>query len=480
MIKLSIVVAYVLVMLAVGYVCMKKTHTVSDFFLGDRSIGPWISAFAFGTTYFSAVLFIGYAGKLGWGYGLHALWIVAGNVVIGSLLAWLWIAPRTRTMTARLNALTLPDFLAVRYDCRFLKILSAVIIFIFLVPYSASVYMGLSILFEVNMGIPYHVALAFMAVLTGLYLIMGGYFALTLTDFIRGIIEWIGVIIMVIYLTSQKGGIVQSTTDLMNPAFSPAFSAPGDIPGWVTLASLVIITSFGPWAMPQMVQKFYSIKSERDIRIAAIVCTIFSLAMAFGAYYTGALTHLFYQQPPKNIDELVPMLLTEHTTPLISMIILLLVFSASMSSLSSLVLVSSSAIVMDLYSGIINPNASKKTIMTLMRIMCGVFVAISLWIALKQPTFIVNLMVISWGVLAGCFLGPYVFGLFWRRTTKAAAITGLLTGLVIAIGLYFKLRKPGIPLAGAVAMIVPILVIPVVSLLTTPFSEDHIKKVFGD
>ena len=480
MIKLTIVVVYVLVMLLVGYICMKRTHTVSDFFLGDRSIGPWVSAFAFGTTYFSAVLFIGYAGKLGWGYGLHALWIVAGNVIIGSLLAWLWIAPRTRTMTARLNSLTLPDFLAVRYDCPFLKILSALIIFIFLVPYSASVYMGLSILFEVNMNIPYHVALGFMALLTGVYLIMGGYFALTITDFIRGIVEWIGVIIMVLYLTAQKGGIIQSTSDLMNPAFSPALSAPGAIPGWVTLASLVIITSFGPWALPQMVQKFYSIKSERDIRIAAIVCTLFSLAMAFGAYYTGALTHLFYQQPPKNIDELIPSLLTDHTTGVISMVILLLVFSASMSSLSSLVLVSSSAIAMDLYSGIINPNASKRTIMTMMRVLCGVFVAISLWIALKQPTFIVNLMVISWGVLAGCFLGPYLYGLFWRRTTKVAAITGLLSGLIIAVGLYLELGKPGIPLAGAIAMIVPMLLIPVISLFTKPFPESHIKKVFGE
>lgn len=480
MVKLTIVIAYVLVMLAVGYLCMRKTHTVGDFFLGGRSIGPWMSAFAFGTTYFSAVLFIGYAGRLGWGYGLHTMWIVAGNAIVGCLLAWIWIGPRTRTMTARLNAMTLPDFMAVRYQCPFLKILSALIIFVFLVPYSSSVYMGLSYLFETNMHLSYLTALIFMAALTGVYLMMGGYFALTITDFIRGIIEWLGVVIMVVYLTSQKGGFIEATSNLMNPAYSPALNAPGPIPGWLTLGSLVLITSFGPWCLPQMVQKFYSIKSERDIKIAALVCTLFSIAMAFGAYYTGALTHLYYEKPPQNMDELIPMFLTEHTPAAISMVILLLVFSASMSSLSSLVLVSSSAIALDLYSGVINPKASKKSIMALMRVLCGVFVAISLWIALKQPTFIVNLMVISWGVLAGSFIGPYLYGLFWKGTTKAGAISGMLLGLFLSIGLYFVLGKPGIPLAGAISMIAPLIATPVVSLMTKPFSQEHLTKVFGE
>ena len=478
--KIVLLAVYVVVMLGIGYWAMRRTKNIGDFFLGGRQIGPWMSAFAYGTTYFSAVLFIGYAGKLGWGFGLHTMWIVLGNAIIGSLIAWWVLGKRTRLMTAKLNSMTMPDFLASRYNCQLLKTVSALIIFIFLVPYSASVYTGLSYLIGVNFNVSYEFALAFLAVLTGVYIIMGGYLALTITDFIRGIIELFGVLVMVIYLASQVGGFSHATTTLMKPEYAPALKAMiGGFPGWVTLASLVIITSFGPWGLPQMVQKFYSIKSELHIKSAMIVCTIFALLMAFGAYYTGALTHLFYQVPPsKNIDELMPIFLTQKVPGSISLIILFLVFSASMSSLSSLVLVSSSAIAMDLYGGVIKPNASKQTVMTLMRVLCGVFVAASLIIAMKKPTIIVNLMVISWGVLAGAFAAPYVYGLFWRRANATGAIAGLFTGLIIAVGLFISKGKDFIPIAGAIAIIVPFIVVPIVSLITKPMSKELIARAF--
>ena len=478
--KIVLLALYVVVMLGIGYWAMKRTKNIGDFFLGGRQIGPWMSAFAYGTTYFSAVLFIGYAGKLGWGFGLHTMWIVLGNAIVGSLIAWWVLGKRTRIMTAKLNSMTMPDFLASRYNCQLLKTVSALIIFVFLVPYSASVYTGLSYLIGVNFNVSYEFALAFLAVLTGVYIMMGGYLALTITDFIRGIIELFGVLVMVIFLADKVGGFSHATTTLMKPEYAPALKATiGGFPGWVTLASLVIITSFGPWGLPQMVQKFYSIKSELHIKSAMIVCTIFALLMAFGAYYTGALTHLFYQVPPsENIDELMPIFLTQKVPELISLVILFLVFSASMSSLSSLVLVSSSAIAMDLYGGVIKPNAPKQTVMTLMRVLCGVFVIASLFIALEKPTIIVNLMVISWGVLAGAFAAPYVYGLFWRRANAAGAIAGLFTGLLIAVGLFISRGKDFIPIAGAIAIIVPFIVVPIVSLITKPMSKELIARAF--
>lgn len=485
MFKLAIVVVYVVAMLLVGWWSMRRTHTVSDFFLGGRNLGPWLSAFAYGTTYFSAVLFIGYAGKLGWGFGIHTMWIVIGNALIGCLLAWQWLGPPTRRMTGRLGALTMPEFLAVRYQSPLLKLAAAVLIFVFLVPYSASVYMGLSYLFEKNMGIRYEYALVFLALLTGVYIIMGGYLALAITDLIRGIIELVGVVVMVVYLAHLVGGFGQATVNLMNPQFSPGLHAPtsaaNPIPGWLTLASLVVVTSFGPWGLPQMVQKFYSIKSETQIRAATIVCTIFALLMAFGAYYTGALTHLFYTKlPVAKIDELIPYFLTQNVPASIALVILILVFSASMSSLSSLVLVSSSAIAMDLYGGMINRQASRKTLVTLMRVFCGVFVACSLVIALRQPTVIVNLMVISWGVLAGSFIGPFFYGLFWRRTTKAGAYAGFFGGLAVAVGLFLKFGAPGIPFSGAAAIVTSMVLVPLVSLVTPAMDRALVEKAFGD
>jgi SSS family solute:Na+ symporter len=492
LVKLGIVVVYVAAMLIIGYLCMRKTRTVSDFFLAGRNLGPWMSAFAYGTTYFSAVIFVGYAGRLGWGFGKYVLWIAAGNVLFGSYLAWRLFAAPTRRMTARLDALTMPEFLAARFGSRFLKTAGALIIFIFLVPYSASVYQGLSLLFETNLGISYGAAVAFMAVLTGVYLMMGGYLALALSDFVRGLVELVGVVVMVLFLVSLKGGFGSVMSSLSQSGTAPALeSSGGAFPGWLILASLVVVTSFGPWGLPQMVQKFYSIKSEADIRRAMIVASLFSFCIAFGAYFTGALSHLFYAPPdaagavpagmsplPANLDDLMPHFLTHYVPGWVSMVILLLVFSASMSSLSSLVLVSSSAIAVDLYAGL-KPNANKRTVMALMRLLCGVFIAISLYIALSKIDFIVNLMVLSWGALAGSFLAPYCYGLFWKRATRAGAVAGMLSGLLTMIIAATVWGKAGIPVAGALAMVVPVVVVPVVSLLTPAPDPKLIEKAFG-
>ena len=481
-VKLAVLVLYVAAMLYLGYVGMRRTKTVGDFFLGGRSIGPWVSAFAYGTTYFSAVLFVGYAGKLGWGFGPSTLWIVAGNTVVGSLLAWLVLARRTRRMTAQLGAMTMPEFFEARYGSRSMRVISALIIFVFLVPYSASVYMGLSYLFEVNFGISYVYALTVMAALTGVYLMMGGYFALTLTDFLRGIVEIFGSLFMVAYLISIVGGLQpawERATAISYPGFNTVnLTAAGGVlpstqfPGWMVLAALVLITSIGPWGMPQMVQKFYSLKSERDATRAMIVATGFALLISFAAYFSGALTHLFYQALPvdpstgkASVDYLMPHLLTEMIPGWASLLILLLVLSASMSSLSSLVLVSSSAIAIDLYAKEARRKPNSDQTMRLLRVLCGVFVLASLVIALSKPAFILSLMVISWGAIGGSFLAPYLYGLFLPWANRVGAIAATLSGLGTALTLYVLWGEPGVPIAGATAMIVPLIVLPIVSAL---------------
>jgi len=492
----GLVVLYVVVMLAVGYWCMKRTKNVGDFFLGGRTLGPWMSAFAYGTTYFSAVLFIGYAGRLGWGFGIQTMWIVLGNTFVGTLLAWLVLAGRTRDMTARLNALTMPEFLRARYDSMPLQIIAAIVVFVFLVPYSASVYMGLSYLFQKTLGLQYNQALIFLAALTGVYLVMGGYFAVAISDFIRGIVEFLGVAVMVFLLAGMKGGLGASFTALLDPKHMPALHAPPPptgppFPGWVTLWSLVLITSFGPWALPQMVQKFYSIRSKADVKRAMFIATIFALFMSFGAYYSGALTHLFFANPKNdlapivdaatkkpNLDLLMPFFITTYVPTWLVLVILLMVFSASMSSLSSLVLVSSSAIAIDIYGAYGKREEKQKQIMLLLRVLCAVFVTLSLLIALSRVDVIVNLMVIAWGALSGAFLAPYVYGLFWRRATRAGAYAGMISGVGTAVGLFFFWGKPHIPVAGAIAMLVPLLVMPVVSFLTAPPDGAHLAKCF--
>jgi SSS family solute:Na+ symporter len=501
--SIAIVVVYVLVMLAVGWIAMRRTKDAKDFFVGGRSLGPWMSAFAYGTTYFSAVLFIGYAGKLGWGFGIHTMWIVLGNTAVGTLAAWWLLAGRTRDMTARLDAITMPEFLAARYGSRALQIVSALVVFVFLVPYSASVLMGLSYLFEMTLRIRYESALLLLTGVTGVYLVMGGYLAVAVSDFLRGIVEFAGVMTMVWLLAHRDGigGFAAAAERLLG---DPVTMAPGlaatkvvgaggplavTAPGWLTLAALVLITSLGPWALPQMVQKFYSIRSRADVSRALVIAGVFSLFMAFGAYFSGALTHLYYgpRLPPELVgpagpiwDKIMPHFITTSGLPeALVLVIVLMVFSASMSSLSSLVLVSSSALAIDIYGAFVDHQRNPRRTVALLRALCALFVGLSLFIAVRKPAVIVNLMVMSWGTLAGVFLAPYVYGLFWRRATRAGAWAAVATGLGSAVVLFPAWGQDGVPLAGAIAMLLPLAVMPAASLLGPAPDAALVAAAFG-
>jgi len=472
---------FLLAMIGMGIWGMRRTVTLNDFFLGGRTFGPWFSAIAYGTTYFSAVLFIGFAGKLGWGLGLNALWIAAGNVAVGGFLAWMVLGRRTRRMTQTLDVMTMPEFLSERYDSKNLKLIAAMIIFIFLLPYCASVFKGLGHLFEVNFKISYDLALVLMIGVTGIYLVLGGYFSVVVTDFFRGIIEIGGSIAIVVVLVIRGGGLgtVWHAIGVNYAQHVP----PAAQPDWLAIAAVVFMTSFGPWGMPQMVQKFYSIKDEKVIRTAAFVTAAFAVVIVFSAYFTGAMTHVFYNAVPvvnghPDFDRLVPDLLTQYLSPVLMAVILLLVLSASMSALSSLVLVSASAVAIDLYKGHVNPEISNKQSVTMMRFLSGLFILISFLIARNEFAFIVTLMSLSWGAVAGAFMAPYVYGLYWKRVTAAGAYAGMFTGLATAVGLFFLLGPSKAPLAASLAMILPFGVVPAVSWLTAPPNPALVQKAF--
>ena len=470
---------YVAILFAIAFFSMKKTKTLNDFFLGNRTIGPWVSAFTYGTTYFSAVLFIGYAGKVGWGFGLSSLWIVLGNAVIGSFLAWKLLARRTRSMTVKLNTVTMPGFLEKRYLSKGLKIVSALIIFIFLVPYSASVYMGLSYFFESVFGIPYLYALGFMAFMTAMYLTMGGYFAITLTDLFQGIVMIVGVFLMLFFVVNNPviGGWSNIAPALA--AVDPQLASPIGPPGAIALFSLVILTSLGPWGLPQMVQKFYAIKNEKVIATATWATTGFAIIIVFGAYFTGSLSRLFFSDLSEvsgNVDRIMPTIISNSVPEAMGVLILLLVLAASMSTLASLVLVSSSSIAVDLLQTL-RPRTDQRTSVLLMRILCILFIAFSLYLAVT-PNIILSLMAFSWGTVAGAFIGPYLFGLFYKKTTTAGAWAGMICGAGSCI-IFSMLYPNNIPLVGSLAMIISIMVVPLVSAITAPLPKEHIDHVFN-
>ncbi|MCG0277169.1 MAG: hypothetical protein L5656_01360 [Thermanaeromonas sp.] len=235
-----------------------------------------------------------------------------------------------------------------------------------------------------------------------------------------------------------------------------------------------------------MVQKFYAIKDEKAIRPATVVSTFFALVIATGAYFTGSFGRLFFNnQMPllngrPNPDLIMPMIIERFLPPGIGVVILVLVLAASMSTLSSLVLVSSSAVAIDLLQGAW-PKISKRIVLLCLRLLCVIFIGLSVYIALK-PTIILVLMSLSWGTVAGGFLAPYIYGLYWRRTTKAGAWAGFLTGVTLSLSLsfYYRLDSNVVPAIGCLAMLIPLAVVPVVSLFTPAFSTQHLKRVFGE
>ncbi|AKL97433.1 sodium:solute symporter family transporter [Endomicrobium proavitum] len=482
MISLILVSVFIIAMIAAGVWGMKKTKTLNDFFIGSRKIGPWISALSYGTAYFSAVIFIGFAGKLGWGYGLNVLWIAIGNAVIGSFLAWIVLGRRTRTMTQNLDVVTMPEFLQERFSGKYFKIIAASVIFLFLLPYAASVFKGLGYLFEVNFNISFDTALLIMVAITAVYLILGGYFAVTITDFIQGFVMLFGAILMVVILVGQAGGLTSSIHQISENYYRDVFSQ--GAPDYIMLAALIFMTSFGVWGMPQMVQKFYAVKNEKVIKLAAYTTLIFALTISVCAYFTGALTHVFFNAPilgangAANFDAMIPELLIRFLPEGVMALILLLILSASMSTLSALVLVSASSIAIDLYKGHVNPKVSKASSVFMMRFLTGIFLLISFLIAKYEFSFIITLMSLSWGVIAGGFLAPYVYGLYWKGATRAGAKSAMISGIFLAISLFYILGANNAPLASSIAMIVPFAVVPAVSIFTKKPDAKKIKKAF--
>jgi len=491
MISIGIVflAVFLCLMTGIGIWGMRKTKTLGDFFLGGRTLGPWVSAVAYGTSYFSAVIFIGFAGTQGWQFGLNALWIALGNALLGSGAAWFVLARRTRRMTQNLDAMTMPEFLQERYGARHLKPVAASVIFFFLLPYSASVFKGLGHLFEKVFGIPYDIALLVMIAFTGVYLILGGYFAIAVTDFIQGIIMFVGAGAMIAALSGKGGGLFAM---IGQAAEAYNLHIPADQqPSALTIISLVFMTSFGVWGLPQMTQKFYAIRNEGLIPKAAIVTTVFALMIGFAAYLTGAFSHVFFslEGVPRNAagginyDSIVPTLLTDQFTgnlQYLLALILLLVLSASMSTLSSLVLVSSSSVAIDLYpSARLNPGSGKVGSVAMMRFLSAIFIVISYFISRFQISIIVYLMSLSWGVVSGSFAAPYILGLYSKRVTKAGAYAGLFTGAITMILLFFVLGPSRSPLSASIAMLLPFGVMPAVSAFTPPPGKELLEKAFG-
>ena len=490
-IKIAMLIIFFAVMAGVGVYARRHTSSVDGFVLGGRSAGPWLTAFAYGTSYFSAVVFVGYAGQFGWKYGIASTWIGIGNAVIGSLLAWVVLGRRTKIMTQHLQSRTMPDFFGERYGSKALKVAASMIVFVFLIPYTASVYNGLSRLFEMAFNIPYTWCVIAMALFTAVYVILGGYMATAINDFIQGIIMLIGIVAVIAAVLSGQGGFMNAISEMSQiPSDVPLTAGqPGAFtsffgPDPLNLLGVVILTSLGTWGLPQMIGKFYAIKDEKSINTGTVISTVFAIVVSGGCYFLGGFGRLFdspaiYDASGSVVfDSIVPHMLSGLPDILIG-IVVVLVLSASMSTLSSLVLTSSSTMTLDLLKDNVIKNMSEKKQIITMQILVVFFLVVSVVIALDPPTFIAQLMGISWGALAGAFLAPFMYGLYWKGVTRAGVWAGFISGVGITVANMFIGFIESPINAGAVAMAAGLVVVPVVSLITPKPDKEKVDDIFA-
>ncbi|MBQ4406055.1 MAG: sodium:solute symporter [Bacteroidales bacterium] len=502
LIKIILTLIFLALTVGIGVYSRKQAKSVEGFVLGGRNVGAWLTAFAFGTSYFSAVVFVGYAGQFGYKYGLSSSWIGIGNAIIGSLLAWILLGRRTRTMTQHIQSRTMPDFFGTRFDSQGLRVVASIIVFVFLIPYTAGVYKGISTLFEMGFGIPYQWCVILMAALTAVYVILGGYKATALNDFVQGIIMLFGIVAVIIAVLATKGGLSSAVEQLAQLPSDTDPNANGlfaDIWGpdpW-NLLGVVVLTSLGTWGLPQMVGKFYSITDDAAVKRGTIISTIFAVIVAGGCYFLGGFGRLFGTPPTLpngklDFDSIIPGMLEGLPDALIGLVVLL-VLSASMSTLASLVLTSSSTMTLDLIyrdkkseegevkSGQIDEELSAKIErrkVVIMRVLIVFFIVISLMIALNPPTFIAQLMGISWGALAGAFLAPFMLGLYWKKVTTASVWACFIWGVGITLANMLA-GNPFSPInCGAIAMVGGFVVVFVVSLFTKKMDDEKVARIW--
>ncbi|MCR5503666.1 MAG: sodium:solute symporter [Lachnospiraceae bacterium] len=494
-IKILMLVIFFGIMIGVGFYCRKNATDVNGFVLGGRAVGPWLTAFAYGTSYFSAVIFVGYAGQFGWKYGIASTWIGIGNAMLGSMLAWRVLGRRTRIMTQHLNSATMPEFFGTRFRSKGLKLAASIIVFIFMIPYTASLYNGLSRLFGMAFNIDYTVCIFVMAILTGIYVIAGGYMATAINDFIQGIIMLFGIIAVILAVLKTQGGFLAALDGLAAIEDPSVSTTPGVFnsffgPDPVNLIGVVILTSLGTWGLPQMVQKFYAIKSEKNITKGTIISTLFACVVAGGCYFLGGFGRLFSDSvdvATEGFDAIIPAMLSNLSPALIGLVVIL-VLSASMSTLSSLVMTSSSTLTIDFIKSTVIKDMDEKKQVLWIRALIVVFIAISVVLAIVQykssVTFIAQLMGVSWGAMAGAFLAPFLYGLYWKGTTKASCMASFIFGAGFMIyNMLFRGTLPALlqsPInAGAFTMIAGLIIVPVVSLFTKKEDEKFISDTFS-
>lgn len=496
---------YIALMAVIGITQGKKAKSIADLTVGGRNAGAWLSALSYGTAYFSAVMFVGYAGGTGKSYAMWGILAGIGNAVFGSWLAWKVLARRTRDASARLKLKTMPQFLEKRYSSTSMRLFACLVIFIFLVPYSASVYKGLASVADVLLGINVEICMIIIAVVAALLLVFGGYLVQARADFMQGIVMMGGVVLLIVCVIrcDAVGGFSGLAEYAHTLGAQP--SAQNGLPElnasqWISLWATVLMTSFGTWGLPQMVTKYFGIKDDKQAKKGISISTFFAVLVAGGGYFIGSLCYRYFSFAQLNDpsaegyiaqDFIVPQMLKASNLPSVLLgVVLVLLIAASVSTLCSVTLTASSTLAIDFIKHFKKDMSEKKTSFTI-KALCVIFVICSYLIA-NSDTPILDMMSYSWGIISGSFLAPYVISLYWKKMNTKGAWAGILSGFAIAfvpgaakVISGFAANDTLIWLAGkgpvfaCVAMLVSLAVCVIVSAATKPTNAEETEFFYN-
>ena len=488
------IAVYIVFIAIVGIMNARKSKNITQFTVGGRNAGAWLSAFSYGTAYFSAVMFIGYAGGTGWKYGLWGILPGIGNAVIGSLLAWIVLAKRTRETTRRLEIKSMPQLFEKRFKSEKMKTFCVAVIFLFLIPYSASVYKGLTSVCSVLLGVDERVCMIVIAIASLIIVILGGYGATLKADFVQGTVMLVGVICLIVAVMRSQtvGGFSQGLAAIAQKTEELNLTAVSHMGLWAT----VLMTSFGTWGLPQMVHKYYGIRDDQEVKRGTIISTFFAFVVAGGGYFIGSLARLFFNSLDDipgagsgKTDYLIPnMLKMSDISEVLVGVILVLLIAASVSTLSSITITATTTLTMDFIRPKIFKNLDDIKSANVSRVLCFLFVVFSYIIA-NSDTPILDMMSYSWGIISGSFLAPYAISLYWKKLNRAGAWAGILGGFFTALPpVVCKLFFPeaALPVFGAIkdlgphfacaAMIISLVLCFVVSALSK--NKEEINEAF--
>lgn len=432
------VAIYIVFIAAVSIMSAKKSKNITEFTVGKRNAGAWLSAFSYGTAYFSAVMFVGYAGGTGWKYGIWGILPGIGNAIIGSLLAWIVLAKKTREITRQHKIKSMPQLFEKRFHSTGMKNFCTAVIFLFLIPYSASVYKGLTSVCSVLLGVDERVCMLVIAAASLIIVILGGYGAALKADFIQGVVMLVGVVLLIISVVKSDtvGGLTEGLTSIVSETKNLNLSSADHTGLWAT----VLMTSFGTWGLPQMIHKYYGIRDNHEVKRGTVISTVFALVVAGGGYFIGSLAHLFFKSlddiPGKGAgktDYLIPnMLKMSELSDVLIGVILVLLIAASVSTLCSITITATSTLTMDFLAPVVMKTTDKVKEAKATKLLCFIFVVFSYLIA-NSNTPILDMMSYSWGIISGSFLAPYVLSLYWKKLNRKGALAGILGGFITAL-----------------------------------------------